>query len=201
MRMAILFKSIPTIMANLKTSPLNQKQQLRQIMTQVRKAIPPARKHEAENKALNLFSNYFEAFSLVLSYASFGSEFNTWKINQLIVEQNKLVLPRIQGDSLRLFHVRDLKAELKQNSWGVFEPDPQICKEIAPSEISLALIPGLAFDKAHQRLGYGKGYYDRLLPQFLKTTSIDGLGFLEQFVTAFLPKTPLDKPLQKVRLF
>ena len=64
-----------------------------------------------------------------------------------------------------------------------------------PSEIELAIIPGVAFDKCCNRMGRGKGFYDRLIP-YLKCPTI-GLGFGFQMVDS-IPCEEFDKPLDMV---
>jgi 5-formyltetrahydrofolate cyclo-ligase len=66
--------------------------------------------------------------------------------------------------------------------------------------VDLILVPGLAFDSEYYRLGYGKGYYDRLLAE---TPHIPawGVGFHEQMSPEPLPRDTWDLPVQKVLLF
>ncbi len=71
-----------------------------------------------------------------------------------------LVLPRVWGDDLRLFKVSDPE-KLRRGSFGVMEPEGGI--EVRPEELDLAVVPGIVFDRRGFRLGFGKGFYDRLL--------------------------------------
>lgn len=86
------------------------------------------------------------------------------------------LVPKVNTASNQLQHY-PLKDDtiLILNEWGI--PEPENGPEIDPEEIDLVLIPLLAFDKTGQRVGYGKGYYDRFLascrPDCIKT----GLSF------------------------
>jgi len=74
-----------------------------------------------------------------------------------------MVFPRVEGDTLRFYHVR-VKDELSKGSFGIPEPAPSACQRwIEVNDIGLILVPGLVFDRAGFRIGYGKGFYDRLL--------------------------------------
>jgi len=60
-----------------------------------------------------------------------------------------------------VFHAYDPE-RLIRHRWGMFEPDPAL-PVIEPEQASLILVPGVAYTRAGYRLGYGGGYYDRLL--------------------------------------
>jgi 5-formyltetrahydrofolate cyclo-ligase len=76
-----------------------------------------------------------------------------------------LVLPRVDRETrlLVLHEVRGLDTELRPGTWGIPEPAPARCRPVAPAEIDFVLVPGLVFDPDGGRIGYGAGYYDRLL--------------------------------------
>lgn len=130
----------------------------------------------------------------ILSYASFGSELDTGPLNTSLMEKGLLVLPRVEGNHLELYRVQAF-AHLQKNLWGIWEPDPNQCRPISSAAISLVLVPALAFDSRGYRLGYGKGYYDRLLAQIPMHVETIGLGFREQSHPSLLPIEPHDIPL------
>jgi 5-formyltetrahydrofolate cyclo-ligase len=103
-----------------------------------------------------------------LSYAGFGSEIDTLPFNRALLDRGlSLVLPRVErvAGGLVLYRVRDLETDLIPGVWGIPEPDPLRCAVVSPDDIDWLLLPGLAFDRRGGRLGYGGGYYDRLLPR------------------------------------
>ena len=122
---------------------------------------------------------------------------STWPFNQRLVQEKRLILPRIEDASLLLYQVEDF-AQLTRSSAGILEPNPSLCAKIPLSAIQTVLVPGLAFDAKGFRLGYGKGYYDRLLSnQAVRTL---GLGFLEQKMETELLREPWDVPLTALLL-
>ncbi len=71
----------------------------------------------------------------------------------------------VENRGLALYLAR-CEEDFLQGAYGIREPNPARCGHIMPDEIDFALIPGLAFDRACNRLGRGAGYYDRLLENF-----------------------------------
>lgn len=137
----------------------------------------------------------FEAAGAVLSYAGFGSEFDTEAFNAAVLASGKvLLLPRVDQTRrvLRLYRVRDPGVDLLPGLWGIREPDPARCRESSAEAAELILVPGVAFDASGGRLGYGGGFYDRLLPGAALTASLAAAAFEAQVVDA-VPMGPLDR--------
>ena len=92
----------------------------------------------------------------------------------------KVLLPVVKGDELEL-HLYEGEASLKEGAFGIMEPTGPLFAPKHYGEIELAIIPGMAFDSAGHRLGRGKGYYDRLLPN-LRDAKLIGVCFPFQFL-------------------
>lgn len=183
----------------IKNNSLETKKDYRLFLHKQRDAIPLQRRQQASVTANSSLRMLSEPYKMVLSYASFKSEINLWSLNRMLADRQALVLPRITNNTLSLFHVTDLSL-LKPNQWGILEPDPQLCPEVATSSITLSLVPGLGFDlTSHHRIGYGKGHYDRLLPTLSDHCLTWGVGFQEQ--ASSLPIEPHDIPLSQILLF
>lgn len=135
--------------------------------------------------------------SLILSFNSFRSEIDLCELNKVLSRDKRLILTKVENEELNLYQVEDFNTQIELSSFGLQEPIPHKCRKISLTQIDLALIPALAFDKDHFRLGYGKGHYDRLLVH--KFPSI-GVGFREQKSPILLPKDPWDLPVHKLLL-
>jgi 5-formyltetrahydrofolate cyclo-ligase len=95
-------------------------------------------------------------------YVSTGGEASTRRILEELFRAGRAVaLPRVEGAELRLHRVTSF-ADLIPGKFGILEPDPAT-PSVAPGEPDLVIVPGVAFDRRGHRVGYGKGYYDRLL--------------------------------------
>ncbi len=106
---------------------------------------------------------YYKESRTILCYYPFRSEIDTTIIIEKALKDNRrVILPRVEQKSLKLYYVQDLESQLKIGSYGIMEP-AQGSKPARLDEIDLALVPGVAFDRGLNRLGYGGGFYDRLL--------------------------------------
>jgi 5-formyltetrahydrofolate cyclo-ligase len=135
-----------------------------------------------------------------MAYVGFGSEFDTAVFIADVLAQGKtLVLPRVERAqrALKLHAVRDPDTELRAGVWGIREPRPDLCAEITPETVEFVLVPGVAFTARCERLGYGGGYYDRLIPRFAASAPLVVAAYAMQIVPA-LPVTPCDRSVDLV---
>jgi 5-formyltetrahydrofolate cyclo-ligase len=88
---------------------------------------------------------------------------DTWPIIERIRREFphiRISLPKMKDDELENIYFEGLH-QLKKNKWGILEPEQGVP---TPSEkLDMVIVPLLAFDKNGHRVGYGKGFYDRLL--------------------------------------
>ena len=105
--------------------------------------------------------------STVLGYMNIGAEFaSEFWIQQVLADCKKLALPRVNRhtNQLDLYWVDDLENQLKSGLWGIREPIVERCERLSTlNEVEFALLPGVAFTRSGARLGYGGGFYDKLL--------------------------------------
>ena len=137
----------------------------------------------------------------VMAYVGFGSELQTDEFVFHTLEQGKtLLLPRVnrRKRGLDIYEVRDPVRDLEVGTWGIREPRPDRCARVDPDNIDFVLVPGLAFDARGGRLGYGGGFYDRLLASILSTRTWLVAGAFESQRVERLPLDEHDVPMDVV---
>jgi 5-formyltetrahydrofolate cyclo-ligase len=104
---------------------------------------------------------------VILGYCAFNSEVRTDQLLAAALAAGKRVgLPRVNRarHTLDLYCVPALNGHyLARSPWGILEPVAERCVPLRIEEVDLVLVPGVAFDLCGGRIGYGGGYYDRLL--------------------------------------
>lgn len=123
-------------------------------------------------------------------YNSIASEVDTKALIEYFCNMREVYLPVVDGEDIALVNV-DKDTKYVEGAWGIYEP---IGKRLAPQDVrpSVTVTPLLGVDRRLNRLGKGKGYYDRY---FAKTDTFKvGLAFREQVVKKVYADD-WDKPL------
>lgn len=103
--------------------------------------------------------------STILAYASFGSELSLDPfITAALAESKAICIPRIDWDtkSMSPVAITNLDDDLQMGRYDIRVPKPGLTM-VEPAQLDVILLPGLAFDRAGNRLGRGAGFYDRFV--------------------------------------
>jgi 5-formyltetrahydrofolate cyclo-ligase len=109
--------------------------------------------------------------------------------------------PRVEGDRATgerlVFYRVDAAAELLLSRWGLFEPPVDPACELDPGQIDLVIVPGVAFTAHGERLGRGRGHYDRFLALLAPHANTIGLCFTSRLLPS-LPTESHDRRMDQV---
>lgn len=136
----------------------------------------------------------WQAARTVLLYHSLPDEVDTHDLIRRWAGRKRILLPVVRGADLEL-RAYTGDAHLETGAFHIGEPDGMPFTDYA--EINLAVVPGVAFDRQGNRLGRGKGYYDRLLPRLGAATYKVGLCFPGQLLDR-IPAEAHDVPMDEV---
>lgn len=153
-----------------------------------------AKKTKAIEDRLFEFANFLES-RIALLYTPAINEVDTLNIIKRSFAYSKIiVLPAFDPATyqMTLMKIDILEKDLIKGPRGNLEPNPERCKVVPVDCLDIAIIPGIALDEKGGRLGSGKGYYDRLIPDLPITTRKVGLVFEDQIVP-FIPQESHDK--------
>lgn len=133
----------------------------------------------------------FKSSKNIFLYMPLRKEVNTIPIIEEAIKQKKnVLLPRcLKNKPLMNFYYINSLNDLETGSYNIREP--KISCPICEEATGLLILPGLSFDGSGNRLGYGKGYYDRFLSCFKGTTI--GLCFSEFLSNSPLPVNKYDE--------
>jgi 5-formyltetrahydrofolate cyclo-ligase len=136
----------------------------------------------------------FQQAKHVLTYLAFDSELD---LSQLQQDQSKTFYVTRTWGKRRGLSIHRLEPEqLETHPFGYRQP-PANAAVIAPAVIDIALVPGLCFDRQGTRLGYGLGFYDRLLPELRPDVQRIGIT-AEALLVPKLPRESFDIPMTQL---
>lgn len=160
------------------------KQKIRQAFLKKRDMLPADLKKEKDEliKKHIIEQPEFIKAKTVLFYASFRSEVDTKEIINISLKTGKtVILPQVDNKekTLKLYEIKDIN-ELSPGYMQIMEPRVPEERLKSLADIDLILIPGAAFDLQGNRLGYGAGFYDKLLSTLKKKILIIAPAYEEQ---------------------
>ena len=138
----------------------------------------------------------FKECDCVLTYVSTATEVDTKSFIEFALMKGKTVaVPRcdIKSDKMTFYRISSLK-DLEKGFFNILEPN-RFCIEQIDLKNAFCVVPGVVFDKSGNRIGYGKGYFDRYLTEHnLKSV---GLCY-KDFLVDELPVEGFDKAVDYV---
>lgn len=172
------------------------KKEIRENIKVLKKTYSKIELQEMSKRVINLLSYepVFSCAETILLYHSLPDEVNTHLLIEEIHHRKRVILPVVIGDILELREYTN-KTDLRPGPFGILEPCGAPFD--AYSEIDLAVIPGVAFDRRGNRLGRGKGYYDKLLP-VIDAYKLGICYPFQYFKDIIIPTEVTDIPMNKV---
>ncbi len=186
---------------------MTEKERIRKKIVRIRKKI---RKKTADANSDKILKKLFRMIEFcqakkVMFYSSFGNEINTEKMIKKSLELKKQVfLPKILKDKIVPVRIsvqggfasgeKNLK-ELVLGKFGILEPRTTDYGLRTTDYIDVIIVPGVAYDKNCNRIGFGKGYFDR----FLRVQKAIKIGLAHSFqIVKKIPEEKFDVPTDLV---
>ena len=181
---------------------LSDKKFIRRHALQIRDSVSHKAAKDEKIKEALIAMPEFKRSDKILLYASFRSEVDTFELlKYCLLNKKRTILPKvdIKNMELRLYEIKDI-SELSTGYLGIPEPNVSEDKYMQLKDMDLIIVPGAAFDENCSRLGYGKGFYDKLLSgvrDWGLGIRIIGLAYEEQ-VVKFIPSDEHDIKMDKI---
>lgn len=174
---------------------MEAKQEIRNYLKTQRQSLTQEEVQEYSRRICNVLAEYpgFLQAETVYFYYPIGKEVNLLPLAEKALELGKKVgFPRTCKDTMEFYQVTSL-TDFAEGAFHIMEPvGERLLTEAAP----LVFVPGLGFDKRKNRMGYGRGFYDRYFARYPKCCKIGtayGVQIAEQ-----LPTDDYDVPMDEV---
>lgn len=147
----------------------DEKKLLRKELLHKRQSLNAEDKAFLDNQIIEniIFTDHYKIADLVIMYAATKGEIDlTPLFNKAISDRKKVAFPRcFEGRQMKFFLVSDI-GQLEIGKYGIQEPKITL-PEAVFSKNDLCIVPAIAYDREGYRLGYGGGYYDVFLSDFI----------------------------------
>lgn len=168
------------------------KSELRKMMRQKNRSLPAEERARLSEELWQRVecSEPFRRARCVALFCSLMDEPDTTEALARWSAMKRLLVPRVEGEVMHFF---DYHPEaMAAGSFGIIEPEG--AEPVSPTEIDLILVPGVAFTRRGDRMGRGKGFYDKYLVQLRPDAVKIGICYPHQLVEE-LPTEPHDIPV------
>lgn len=178
-----------------------RKQSLRQSIIAARSNMGEAeRAHLCDQIATRIFKlEAYRKAETVLGYMNFGAEFAAEIfIGQALRDGKQVLLPKVNRDTKQLdvYRIAELAQDVAPGLWDIPEPLAERCTKMDElASIDFILLPGVAFGRDGARLGYGGGFYDKLLARLPHQPVLVAAAFALQVVED-IPLEATDRKVQ-----
>lgn len=184
---------------------IEQKKEVRKSIQLIKRNLTDEYLSSASKKITNALmkTETFIKANTIMCYLSFGTEVNTTPIINECYKQGKTILiPIIMSNTdgtsyMEASELIDPNIDLAPGSMGILEPKESTIRIKDPKTIDLIVIPGLAFDKNGNRLGYGAGYYDYYLKRVRDDCYQIAITFSCQLIDT-IPIEEHDRPIPHI---
>ena len=168
---------------------IKDKSQIRKSAKLAVKALTDSQKAENSTLILRRIAQLevVEHAEVVALYASLPDEVQSYALIEQLARTKRVVLPRVAGDDMDFYAYAP--QSLKVGAFGIEEP--QGAEIVAPEQIDVVIVPGVAFTEDGKRCGRGKGYYDKYLSRDGFRAVKVGVCYKEQLVED-IPNEPHD---------
>lgn len=177
----------------------NEKRSLRKAVLALRASLPPERRAEHSRAICRRLYEYpaLAAAERVMLYAAVGTEPDLTELAGLLSADGKrLYYPVCGREGLMYAAAPDSLDAWRTGKYGIAEPDPEHSTLISPETLDAVIVPCVAFDTAHRRLGHGGGYYDRFLPRCTRAVKLAAAFEIQR--AAAVPTGALDVTMDAV---
>ena len=139
------------------------KKTLRKMIREKKRAMTEAQIQQASARLAQMLyaSPLYRQATTIYGYLPYNQEVRTIPmLEHALAEGKRVAVPKVYGDEMRFLYIDDL-SRVEKGYAGI--PEPIDDGPVADDSTALVLMPGLAFDKNGNRMGYGGGFYDKFL--------------------------------------
>jgi 5-formyltetrahydrofolate cyclo-ligase len=172
------------------------KADVRKRMRELKRAVPPEEKLRRSEAILRQLEQLpeWDAARVVLLYWSMADEVQTHDFVNRWYKDKVLLLPCVDGDDLVLRQYTGPECLVAGEQFGIGEPTGPIWTDL--DAIQIIIVPGVAFDRSGNRMGRGRGFYDRMLKSTVGALKI-GIAYDFQMLDE-IPVEPHDVKMDRI---